>query len=113
MNTTAQVGDRVICDCIYSGTEDLPLWRINDVLHSPSALPPGYTADKNGLYFQATQELDRSTYQCLFAARNGSPVFIELIASSIGTVLVSQGQPFFMKLVSMKTWSPKLSSLVC
>ena len=94
VNTSVVEGDGVICDCIYNGTEDLPLWRINGVLHSPSALPPGYTADKLGLYFQATQELNQSTYQCLFAVYNGSSVLIELITSSIGTVFVSQGQPF-------------------
>ena len=84
----------VICECIYNGTNDLPLWKINDDLQFPSTLPPGYTANKTGLYFQATQELHQSTYQCLFAVYLSES--IEMIESEVGTVFVMQGQPFVM-----------------
>ena len=96
VNTNATEGSVVPCDCRYTGTEDLPLWKINGALHSPSVLPPGYMANRTGLYFQARQDLHRSTYQCLFAFYNDRTERIERTTSSIGTVFVSQGQPIYM-----------------
>ena len=92
VDTNATVGDIVPCDCRYTGTEDLPLWAINGVIHSPSNLPLGYMANKTGLYFEAVQELHMSTYQCLFKIYNDSSRNVETIDSMIGTVFVMQGQ---------------------
>ena len=91
MDTNATLGDTILCDCRYTGTEDLPLWKINGALYSPSAVPPGYMANKTGLYFQAHHLLHKSTYQCLFAIYNDSSESIEVIESFTGTVFVSQG----------------------
>jgi len=91
-DTNATVGDIVPCVCKYTGTDDLPLWRINGVIHSPSALPPGYMANTTGLYFQAFQDLHMSTYQCLFTLYNGTAQNIQTVESTIGTVLIMQGQ---------------------
>jgi len=91
-DTNAKVGDIVSCDCRYAGTEDLPLWRINGVIHPPSALPPGYMANRTGLYFQAFQDLHMSTCQCLFTVYNDTVQNIQLVESVIGTVFIMQGQ---------------------
>ena len=68
------------------------MWRINGTLHSPSFLPPGYTANENGLYFQARQDLNLSNYQCLFNVYNAVAENIEMVASRTGTLFVTQGQ---------------------
>lgn len=86
-----KVGDVVPCDCMYTGTSELPLWKINGVLHFPNMIPPRYMANKTGLYFQAYHELHLSTFQCLFMVYNDSSHSIEIINSSIGTVFVSEG----------------------
>ena len=93
-------GDIVRCDCNYTGTEDLPLWRINGVLHLPSALPLGYMANRTGLYFQAHLLLHQTTYQCLFVFYNDSSEGIETIESTTGTLFVGPGQPFEVHTVS-------------
>ena len=91
-DTNTTEGSTVTCDCIYNGTEDLPLWRINDVLHSSSALPAGYTANKTGLYFQAHEELHLSTYQCLFGFYDDLSDSVEMTESATGTLFVNKGQ---------------------
>lgn len=91
-DTNATVGNIVPCYCKYTGTEDLPLWAINGVIHSPSDLPRGYMVNKTGLYFQAFQEMHMSTYQCLFNIFSASTQSVETIPSTIGTVFVMQGQ---------------------
>ena len=95
-DTNATVGVVIPCYCRYIGTDDLPLWRINNVLHSTNALPPGYTANQTGIFFQAHQELHLSTYQCLFLVYSDSTERIRMIESSNGTVFVSQGQLCFL-----------------
>ena len=95
-DATATEGSIVPCDCRYTGVEDLPLWSINGALHSTSVLPPGYKANKTGLYFQARRDLHRSTYQCLFAYYNDTTERIEWTGSSIGTVFVREGQQIYI-----------------
>ena len=92
VDTNAMEAEEVLCDCRYTGTKDLPMWRINGTLHSPSFLPPGYTANKSGLYFQAGQDLHLSNYQCLFNVYNAVTENIEMTESCIGTLFVTPGQ---------------------
>ena len=91
-DTIATAGDAVPCYCIYTGTDNLPFWRINGVVYSSSALPPGYMANKTGLYFTAFQELHLSTYQCFFALYNDLSESIEVVESATGKLSVMQGQ---------------------
>ena len=86
-----KVGEVVLCDCRYTGTNDLPLWKINGVLYLPNMIPPRYMANSTGIYFQACQELHLSTFQCLFTFYDDASQSIETINSSVGTVFVSQG----------------------
>ena len=92
INTTATAGDAVPFNCNYTGTDNLPFWRINGVVYSPSALPPGYMANKTGLYFTTFQELHLSTYQCFFAFYNDLSESIEVVESATGELSVMQGQ---------------------
>lgn len=92
-DTNATVDYIVPCDCRYTGTEDLPLWRINGDIHSPNALPPGYMANKTGLYtyFRSFQEMNMPTYQCLFKLYIDAFQIVEQ-NSTVGTVFMMQGQ---------------------
>ena len=92
IDTIATAGDVVPFNCIYTGTDNLPFWRINGVVYSPSALPPGYMANKTGLYFRAFQELHLSNYQCFFALYNDLSESIEVTESGTGILSVMQGQ---------------------
>ena len=87
-DTYVTVGEVVPCYCIHNGTDDLPLWRINNILHSPSALPPGHMANKTGIFFQAFRVMNQSTYQCQFSVYSGVSKSFAVVSSAIGTVHV-------------------------
>ena len=90
-DTYVTVGDVVPCYCIYNGTDDFPTWRINNISHSPNALPPGHIVNKTGIFFQAFPETNQSTYQCQFSYYNNSSKSFEKLQSDTGRVHV-QGE---------------------
>ena len=94
IDTRATAGNAVTFNCIYTGTDNLPSWKINGIVYSPSALPPGYMANKTGLYFTAFQELNSSTYECFFALYNELSESIEVVESATGKLSVMKGQLF-------------------
>lgn len=69
---SASPGEIVLFRCT-NDTQDLPIWFINDVQHSPSDLPPGHWVNSSGLVVQARPELDRTMYRCLVISVQNIP----------------------------------------
>ena len=66
-NVEAMVGDTVTFSCEYTGTSDLPNWRIGGTDYSVVDLPAGHRHTFGGLQVQRVQASQNNTeYQCFF-----------------------------------------------
>ena len=90
-DTNATEGNMVPCYCTYTGTIDLPLWKINETTYAPNLLPPAFSVNSSGLFFVARLEFSYTTFQCFFSIYTSSGQF-QKVESRIGTVLVADGE---------------------
>ena len=68
----AMLGDTVTFSCEYTGTNDLPNWRIGGIDYSVADLPPGHRYTFGGLQVQRIKaSLNNTEYRCFFVTYSG------------------------------------------
>ena len=64
----AMVGDTVTFSCEYTGTSDLPNWKIGGIDYSVVDLPARHRYTNEGLQVRSVQaSLNNTEYRCFFA----------------------------------------------
>ena len=63
-NVTRCIGQSVTFCCHYTGTRDLPLWKINRTLYVPTDLPYGHRFTFEGLQVKVRGQLNHTEYRC-------------------------------------------------
>ena len=94
-NVEAMVGDTVTFRCEYTGTRDLPRWRIGGTDYSVIDLPPGHRYTFGGLQVRLQDVYplrNKTEYSCFFYEFIASCSLFRQVQSSPGVLFIERSE---------------------